>query len=102
MKYLKGISTPLAQGEKLSKIEGEMFRDTFLCRSIVGALQYATLARPEIVFVVNKLSQFMSNPLVLNWITCKNVLRYLKNTVNYGLEFKTLSNCSLIGFSDAD
>ncbi|KAJ4720471.1 Retrovirus-related Pol polyprotein from transposon TNT 1-94 [Melia azedarach] len=102
MTQCKGIETPLIVGGRLSKLEGESFRDGLLYRSVVGALQYATLTRPELAFAVNKLSQFMSNPLIPHWIACKRVLRYLKHTVNYGLEFNTSDNHELIGFCDAD
>ena len=42
--------------------EGEPFVDSSLHRTIVGSLQYLIYTRPDIAFVVNKLSQFLSNP----------------------------------------
>jgi histone deacetylase 1/2 len=35
-------------------------------RSIVGALQYLTITRPDIAFAVNKACQFMQQPLPEN------------------------------------
>ena len=57
------ISSPMASSCKLSKTGGDLFQDPTLYRSIIGALQYDTLTRPEITFVVNKVYQFMENPL---------------------------------------
>lgn len=85
MMVSRGIYIPLSQGEKFLKSEGEVFRDATLYKSVIGALQYATLTRPKLAFAVNKLSQYMAIPLLPHWLACKRVLMYLKHTVNYGL-----------------
>lgn len=41
----------------------------------------------KISYVVNKVFQFMSNPLEFHWIVFKIVLRYLKGSINFGLKF---------------
>ena len=51
--------TPGAIGKNLSKFDGELMEDVTMYRSIVGALQYVTMTRPDIAFVVNKACQFM-------------------------------------------
>ncbi|RZB80750.1 N-terminal acetyltransferase B complex auxiliary subunit NAA25 isoform C [Glycine soja] len=48
-------------------------------KSVVGALQYATLTRPEISDAVNKVCQYMANPLDSHWAVVKRILRYLKD-----------------------
>nr|KYP41684.1 hypothetical protein KK1_036934 [Cajanus cajan] len=48
MEGAKSISSPMVSGCKLSKIGSEQFLDASLYRSIIGALQYATIPRPEI------------------------------------------------------
>ena len=60
-------------------------------RSIVDALQYATITRPEISFSVNKVCQFMSKPSEQHWLAVKRTLRYLKGTVSWGLHFQSIS-----------
>ena len=47
-------SSPMVSNCKLSRHGVDAFHDPTLYRSVVGALQYATLTRPEINFVVNK------------------------------------------------
>jgi histone deacetylase 1/2 len=56
MDKCKIIDTPLCSIEKLSAIEGNSLRadDVTKYRSVVGALQYLTLTRPDISFAVNK------------------------------------------------
>lgn len=56
-------STSMSSGTQLSKFEGNPVQDPHLYRSLVGALQYATITRPEIAFSVNRGSQFMRDPL---------------------------------------
>lgn len=51
----KPISTPLAAGEMLVS-DGSHFRDPTLYRSLVGALQYLTITRPNLSFAVNLVS----------------------------------------------
>lgn len=54
-------------------------------RSVVGALQYVTVTRPEIGYAVNKVCQFMAQPLSSHWAAVKRILRYLRGSLDYGL-----------------
>lgn len=96
------ISTLMVSGLKLTKNGSNLMSDPHLYRSTVGALQYATITRPKISFVVNKVCQFMSPPLNDHWVAVKRILRYLKGTINYGLHLTSTSTLHLTGFYDAD
>jgi len=90
---------------KLSKEGADIFSNLTLYRFVVGALQYTTLTRPEIAFVVIKVCQFMANPLDSHWVVVKRFLQYLKGTMFHGLHFQptVLTNLvSLTAFCDAD
>ena len=102
MKNCNGLDTLLATTEKLSKYVGEKCADSTQYRRAIGGLQYVVLTRLEIAYAVNKLCQFMANPLQPHWTACKRVLRYLKETIDYGLVFKKSSCLDLIAYSDAD
>ena len=41
----------------------DLVRDAQSYKSVVGALQYATIIRPEIVYCVNCTCRYMHNPL---------------------------------------
>jgi histone deacetylase 1/2 len=74
-------------------------------RSVVGALQYARITRPEMSYSVNKVCQFMSHPLEVHWLAVNRILRYLKGTLDHGLHLSpTTANKapSLRAFCDAD
>ena len=73
-----------------------------LYRSVIGALQYLTLTRPGISYSVNKLSQFMQSPTMMDWQAVKRVLRYLKGTLDYGIHLKPSTSLGLTAYSDAD
>ena len=73
-------------------------------REAVGSLVYAmTCTRPDICWVVSRLSQFLSSPLQEHWTAVKHVLRYLKGTLHYELCYRKCDDgLTLVGYSDAD
>jgi Reverse transcriptase (RNA-dependent DNA polymerase) len=52
--------TPLQVGVQLSKFDSSPLSDPILYSTIVDMLQYATLTRPDLTFLVNKVSQFFA------------------------------------------
>ena len=105
MAEAKPISSPMVTNLKLSKNGDDLLSDPTMYRSVVGALQYATITRPEISFSVNKVCQFMSKPLESHWTAVKQILKYLKGTLHVGHRFVPASlhqPLSLHAFCDAD
>jgi histone deacetylase 1/2 len=98
----KPVSTPFSPGDPLSKFMGNPMADPHLYRSVVGALQYATITRPDITYAVNKASQFMHSPTDEHWNGVKRILRYLKGTLHFGLHISSTSSFELHAYSDAD
>jgi histone deacetylase 1/2 len=94
----------MSTSDKLSAHEGDPLgeEDSTRYRSIVGALQYLTLTRPDISFSVNKVCQFLHSPTTLHWTAVKRILRYLKDTSSLGLKFSKSSSMRVSAFSDAD
>jgi len=72
MAEAKSISSPMVTNLKLSKNGNDLLSDPTMYRSLVGALPYATITRPEISFAVNKVCQFMSKPLESHWTAKAN------------------------------
>jgi histone deacetylase 1/2 len=105
MSEATSLPTPMISSAKLSKHGGTTMSDPTLYRSVVGALQYATLTRPDISFSVNKVCQFLSDPHEEHWKAVKRILRFLKGTLHHGLLLKPFSfqqPISLEAFCDAD
>nr|GEU70108.1 zinc finger, CCHC-type [Tanacetum cinerariifolium] len=81
------VSTPMEAGIKLMPHMGKPVNQLEYSRAI-GYLMYAmTSTRPDIAYVVRKLSRFTSNPSNHHWEAIIIVFRYLKNTMNYGLSY---------------
>jgi hypothetical protein len=101
MVHCKPAVTPLSTSEKLSTQQGESLstEDATKYRSIVGALQYLTLTRPDIAFAVNKACQYLHSPTSLHWTAIKRILRYLKHTMGIGLHIR---KSHVSAFLDAD
>jgi histone deacetylase 1/2 len=104
MTACKGSPTPLSASEKLSAYEGDALGldDSTRYRSMVGALQYLTLTRPDISFSVNKVCQYLHAPTTTHWTAIKRIIRYLKSTIPAGLTFTKSSSTLISAFSDAD
>ena len=73
-----------------------------LYRSTVGALQYVTITRPDLAFVVNKACQFMAHPTTTHWNAIKWILRYLKSTSSHGISLHASLSFELQGYTNAD
>lgn len=99
MLHSKCVSTPLAQQHDLTSIEGVLV-DPTVYRSIVGALQYLTLTRPEISHAVNLVCQYMQSPTHEHVQVV--ILRYVNGTIGYGMRITSQSTLSLYAFSDTD
>lgn len=83
----KPISTPTTPGSHLANTSGTPIEDLTQYRSLVGALQYLSITRPDISYVVNQVCKFMQTPTTVHWQAAKRILRYIKGTVEYGLVF---------------
>jgi hypothetical protein len=94
--------TLMQWGLQPSKIDGTLLNDPHLYRMVVGALQYVTITRPDITFVVNKASQFIAHPTDAHWQLMKCILRYLHGTLYHGLHLKASPHLNLNAYNDTN
>lgn len=102
MEDCNGMETPMCQKEKLCKDDGTEQVDEALYRSLIGCLMYLTATRPDILYAVNVLSRFMNCAKESHFKAAKRVLRYVKGTLNYGINFSQSQTFKLQGYSDSD
>ncbi|XP_040939865.1 secreted RxLR effector protein 161-like [Gossypium hirsutum] len=101
MEKSNAAPTPMVTTVQLSAHAGTPVADAHLYRSLVGALQYVVITRPDIAYAVNKVCQFIHQPLDIHFKAVKRILRYLHGTLDYGLTFTKTSKLMLEGFFDA-
>ncbi|XP_057723476.1 uncharacterized mitochondrial protein AtMg00810-like [Arachis stenosperma] len=92
-------STPLEPNVRFIPMDVTVLDNPTLYRQLVGGLIYLTFTRPDIAYPVYVLSQFLSTPRTTHYAT---VLRYIKDTLFYGLYFSAHSSLSLQAYSDID
>ncbi|XP_040988957.1 uncharacterized mitochondrial protein AtMg00810-like [Juglans microcarpa x Juglans regia] len=98
----KPVHTPMVISQHLTG-DGPAFLDPTLYRSLVGALQYLTITRPNIAHVVNSISQFLHAPTTDHFLAIKHILRYVKGTLHFGLTFRpSATSSALVAYSDVD
>ncbi len=104
MSDCNSVTTPLASGISLVP-DGHALSaaDTSKYRTMVGKLLFAAnTVRPDLSFAASALSRFIKSPHSNHLAAVKHVLRYVKGTLNYGLEFKKQESFNLIGYCDSD
>ena len=98
----KPVHTPMVVSQHLTT-DGSPFSNPTLYRSLVGALQYLTITRPDFAYAVNSVSQFLHAPTTDHFLAFKHILRYVKETLHFGLTFRPSTIPStLVAYSDAD
>ncbi|XP_019177892.1 PREDICTED: uncharacterized protein LOC109173091 [Ipomoea nil] len=78
------------------------YADPTQYRSLVGAVQYLTVTRPDLSFTVNRVCQHMHSPTTEHWAMLKRVLRYVKGTLHFGIFIRPSSFVAVHTFSDSD
>ena len=76
--------------------------DVTLYRQIIGSLMYLMNTRPDICFLVNTLSHYVVEPRHVHLVATKDVMRYLKGMIDYGLNYTRDHDFRLYGYIDSD
>ena len=98
----KPASIPVDTKAKVSAPEGSLAFDAAFYRSIVGALQYLTLTRPDLQYAVQQVCLHMHSPRDSHWTLVKRILCYIRSTMSLGLTLMASASTDLIAYSDAD
>jgi hypothetical protein len=97
----KPCTTPVDTCAKLSS-DGPPVENATHYRGLAGALQYLTFTRPDIAYAVQQVCLFMHDPREPHLALVKRILRYLKGTLDHGLQLHRSPVTSLVAYSDAD
>ena len=103
MEECNSVTTPADHNVKLSEQGDEPPADLTLYLQLIGSLMYlVTYTRPDLAFIVTRLSQFNKCPSTLHMAQAKRVLRYLKGTRDKKLLYPFQQTFSLLAYSDSD
>lgn len=93
-------SLPLPRGTNFrsSTQDSPVCKDPLPYQQLVGALLYfSNTTRPDILYAAAHLSHYMSCPTHSTLKAGKQLLRYLKDTLNYGIQYRSSSGASITG-----
>lgn len=101
------VAVPTDPHQNLSMFKEKPENNTTLkspYREAIGSLLFlAKVSRPDIMYAVINASQFMQSPGKAHWNNVKRIIKYIKGTLGYGLEFKKNNDLSRMKvYSDAD
>ena len=72
-------------------------------RECIGSLMYLmAMTRPYIVFSVNQVAVYVSDPGEEHWSAVNDILAYLRRTIHHGICYGDCHNSTLLGYTDAD
>jgi hypothetical protein len=102
----KPASVPADPNTDLSIVDVESTPLTDIpYRELVGSLMFLMVGtRPDLAYIVGKLSANLDSPHAVHWNAGKRVVRYLKATPTRGITFgrPTREQNELVAYSDAD
>jgi histone deacetylase 1/2 len=98
------VTTPMSCSERLCSVDGDVLssEEATHYRSLVGGLQYLTMTRLDLSFVVNKVCQYLHEPRTSHMSAVKHILRYVRYTIDSGLQLWSTPSTLLSAFLDAD
>ena len=71
------------------------------CEAVRILMYFLVTRRPDISFSVHQASRYLENSATMHWKAVKQVTRYLKATIRYGLHFECSKKKELLAYSDA-
>jgi len=92
----------MEQNLKFTLTDGDLLHDPTKYRSLAGRLIYLIVIRPNIVYSVRTLSQFMQEPRKTHWDTTSRVMKYIKGTLGQGLLLTSDNYLNLKAYCDSD
>ena len=92
---------PMDMNLRLSRSVEEQGVDEKKYRRSIGCLQYLIHTRPDLSYGIGVLSRYMLDRKVSHDAALKQVLRYLRGTLTYGLTYKRADKVRLLGYGDS-
>lgn len=100
----KGSKFPMDTGYFKIRLDSKPLPNNAEYQRLIGSLLYiATHSRPDIAACVGILSRKVSSPTLVDWTEARRVVRYLLQTIDYGLRLGAPgAEFKLVGYCDSD
>ena len=96
------VATPMECQLSAQDVNGDWF-DATLYRQAIGSLMYLMVGtRPDIIYALGQLSQYVQCPTEALWNGVKRVLRYVNGTRELVILFDGTTDLWPVGFCDSD
>ncbi|CAJ2655081.1 unnamed protein product [Trifolium pratense] len=96
------VQCPTVPGCKLTKEGGGENVDVTRFKQIIGRLMHLIATRPNIMFAVCLISRYMEKPTDVHLLAAKKVLRYVKGTMEFGVQYLKSEEHELLAYTDSD
>ena len=98
----KPATTPMEVNLKLSQEKWELLDDPTMYIRLIGRLLYLTITRPNLSYLVNRLSQFLSKPPLSHLQATQHILQYIKAAPSQSVFYPSNSSVQLKAFANFD
>ena len=96
------VRTPMSPNIKLTvDLLGKSI-DSYLYRSMIGSLLSLTASRLDISYSVGVCDRYQANPKESYMIALKRIIKYVKATINFGVQYNKDTNDVLARYFDTD
>ncbi|XP_071912216.1 uncharacterized protein [Coffea arabica] len=95
------VSTPYDANTQLKKNNGDPIAQSKYAQIIGSLMHLMNFTRPDIAYVVCRLSRYTHNPNREHWFALVRLMKYLRGTMNFGILYSGFSTV-LEGYSDAN
>jgi hypothetical protein len=102
MKDAKPAKTPMGTNGHLDLDKGGKSVDQKAFWSMICSLLYLCANRPDIMLSICMYARFQSDPKECHLVAVKRILRYLAQTLCFGIWYPKGSTFDLIEYSDSD
>ncbi|GJZ46767.1 retrovirus-related pol polyprotein from transposon TNT 1-94 [Tanacetum coccineum] len=96
------VDTPMVEKSKLDEDKERKAVDPSHYRGMIDTLFYLTASRPDIQFAICMCARYQARPTKKHLHAVKQIFRYLRGTVNWGLWYPKDSSITLTAFADAN
>lgn len=97
------LGTPIKPRIRLSN-ENHITLSDYLYSQVVGNLMHAIVnSRPDCVYAINNLAQYLSKSKPIHIQTLKRTMRYIKSTLSFRIKYQHLPQGDILhDYFDAD